>query len=133
MLYIFYLLSLVDVCQVYTVLENVDRDITHVTQSAAQCDRHLKPGWYRFLNVSGIRIPTTCPPVRRCSTMFPGWLNDAHPTVGEGIVWGRICFHKASDCCSNSIFIKVRNCRSFYVYLLAPTWTCPYRYCYISN
>ena len=135
MLYIFYLLSLVDVCQVYTVLEEVDRDINHVTQSpsAVKCDRNLIPGWYRFLNVPGIRMPTSCPPKFRCGTVWPGWLNGAHPTVNEGIVTRDICLHK-SDCCSETIFyMKVKNCGSFYVYHLAGGPTCSWRYCYTSN
>ena len=132
MLYIFYLLSLVDVCQVYTVLEDVDRDINNVIQSI-ECDKNLKQGWYRFLNVPGIRMPTTCPPKLRCGTYYTGWLNGAHPTVNEGIVTRDICIHK-SDCCSEMIFnIKVKNCGSFCVYHLTGGPTCPWRYCYTSS
>ena len=132
MLYIFYLLPLVDVCQLYTVLEDVDRDITHVSQSA-KCDNNLTPGWYRFLNVPGIRIPTSCPPKFRCGTVKPGWLDGAHPTVDEGIVTRNICIHK-SDRCSKTIFnIKVKNCGSFYVYHLLGRHACFWRYCYTSN
>ena len=132
MLYIFYLLPLVDVCQVYTVLEEVDRDINNVIQSS-ECDRNLIPGWYRFLNVSGIRMPTTCPLKLRCGTAWPGWLDGAHPTVNEGIVTREVCLHK-SDCCSGKIYnIKVKNCGSFYVYQLTGVSGCPWRYCYTSN
>ena len=132
MLYIFYLLPLVDVCQLYTVLEDVDRDITHVTQSA-KCDRNLITGWYRFLNVPGIRMPTSCPAKIRCVTAWPGWLDGAHPTVDEGIVERNICIHQ-SDCCSEKIYgIKVKNCGSFYVYHLVGGPACSWRYCYPSN
>ena len=131
MLYIFYLLSLVDECQHYKVLEEVDRDVNHETQSA-KCDNNLTPGWYRFLNVSGIRMPTSCPSKNRCGTVWPGWLDGAHPTVNEGIVTREVCVHRRR-CCDSKIFIKVKNCGSFYVYYLISRYGCPWRYCYTSN
>ena len=130
--FIFSILSLVDVCQVYKVLEDVDRNINHVTQSA-KCDKNLNPGWCRFLNVPGIRMPTSCPDRNRCGAVWPGWLYGVHPTVDEGIVTRDICIHK-SDCCSENIFnIEVKNCGSFYVYYLKNGLACPWRYCYTSN
>ena len=128
---VFYILLLVDVCQIHKVLEDKDRDVNYVAQSA-ECDRNLQPGWYRFLNVPGIRMPTECPPKGRCGTKFPGWLKSAHPTVDDGVVKGEICFHTNSGCCTPSTFIKVKNCSSFYVYNLLKT-SCPNRYCYTSK
>ena len=129
----YYLLRLVDVCQLYTVLEDVDRDITHVTQSP-KCDQRLIQGWYRFLNDPGIRMPTSCPRKYRCGTKFPGWLNGDHPTVDEGVVTREVCLHRNDCSCKEIIYgIKVKNCGSFYVYNLFGGPSCSWRYCYTSN
>ena len=134
MLYIFYLLPLVDVCQLYTILEDVDRNINNAVRSS-KCDLDLIHGWYRFLNVPGIRMPTTCPAsIYRCGTVWPSWLNGAHPTVHEGIVTREVCLSKNDCSCNERIFgIKVKNCGSFYVYYLRSRSGCPWRYCYTSN
>ena len=131
MFYCFYPLSLVDVCQIHTVLKDVDRNVSN-TVNTYKCDSNLQPGWYRFLNASGIRMPTTCPPKGRCGTAFPGWWSGAHPTVNEGVVTRKVCFHRR-DCCNPERFGKVKNCGSFYVYYLKKAPGCPYRYCYTSN
>ena len=131
-LIVFYVLFLVDECQIHKVLEDEDRDVNYATKSD-KCDNNLQPGWYRFLNVPGIRMPTEYPPKGRCGTAFPGWLKTVHPTVDDGIVGGNVCFHTNSGSCSRGIYIKVKNCSSFYVYKLEKTTRCPSRYCYTFN
>ena len=93
------------------------------------CDRSLPSGWYRFRGAAGTQMPTTCVGERRCSTHAPGWLNGTHPSVADGIVQARVCFHWWSDCCQWSTYIRVRNCSGFYVYELGPAPTCWLRYC----
>ena len=123
------LLILAVECTSYSSLTSGDRKITYITQSS-QCDSSLN-GWYRFQGHAGTRMPTSYPPEHRCNTDATGWLNGGHPTVAEGKVTRRVCFHHASKVCYWSINIKVRNCGSFYVYLFSGT---PYsngnlRYC----
>ena len=132
---IFFLVYLsADLCQFYTVLEDYDRDVKNQTLSGyVKCDYNLNSGWYRFLNISGITMPTTCPPRYTCGTLYPGWLKGDHPTVDEGEVKRIVCFSKGlGRCCEKAFSITVKNCSSFYVYLLRAT-RCPYRYCFTYN
>ena len=124
-----------DVCQFHTVLEDYDRDVKNQTLSGhVKCDHNLNSGWYRFLNISGITMPTTCPPLYTCGTRCPGWLRGDHPTVDEGEVMRTVCFSKRlGRCCEVVFFIRVKNCSSFYVYRLLPLDKCPYRYCFTYN
>ena len=131
----FFLVNLsADVCQFHSVLEDYDRDINYQTPPRNEkCDNNLNYGWYRFLNISGITMPTTCPPRDTCGTTFPGWLNGDHPTVEDGEVSRTVCFTRSlRRCCSSSHNIRVRNCTSFYVYFLVPT-RCNYRFCFTYN
>ena len=123
-----------DVCQFHSVLEDYDRDINYQTPLGDEkCDDNLNSGWYRFLNISGITMPTTCPPPFTCGTRLPGWLKGDHPTVEEGEVSRTVCFTRhPSRCCRYSYNIRVRNCTSFYVYLLIPT-RCNFRFCFTYN
>ena len=130
---IFFLVYLsADVCQFYTVLEDYDKDVKNQT-GYIKCDNNLNSGWYRFLNISGITMPTTCSPRYTCSTLYPGWLMGDHPTVDEGEVIRTVCFCNGLDLyCKRTSTIKVKNCSSFYVYHLVRT-SCPYRYCFTYN
>ena len=123
-----------DVCQFHSVLEDYDRDINYQTPPGNEkCDNNLNYGWYRFLNISGITMPTTCPPPFTCGTRLPGWLSGDHPTVEEGEVSRTVCFTRHPNmCCRDSYKIRVRNCTSFYVYLLRPT-RCNFRFCFTYN
>ena len=122
----------VDPCQLHTVLHDEDRDIEDV--GGYECDSQLNAGWYRFLNKSGIRMPTTCPPTDRCGTTWPGWLEGVHPTVEDGIVTRTVYFRKREECKELAVHnIDVKNCSSFFVYFLRPTSKCTYRYCYSSK
>ena len=74
----------------------------------------------------------SCPKMYNCSTDSPGWLSGSHPTVADGVVQRKVCFHSSflfdSDCCLYSDYISVRNCGAFYVYKLHGT-RCYLRYC----
>ena len=74
-------------------------------------------------------MPTNCVGKNRCSSHAPGWLNTSHPSVADGIVSGRVCFHWDSSCCLWYRDIRVLNCSGFYVYELGPTPECWLRYC----
>ena len=93
-----------------------------------KCDSDLTEGWYKFLN----RHMYTSYGYgnQHCDTRAQGWLKGGHPSVGDGIVSKQVCFyHSSYGSCYRSVYIKVRNCGSFYVYKLKPTPTCNLRYC----
>lgn len=121
-----------DMCQIHTVLHDGDRAVSH-RKNQGKCDSDLINGWYRFLNISGITMPTKCPQVGRCGTTYPVWLRGDHPSVDEGEVTRTVCFRRnLNDCCHKSKNIRVKNCSSFYVYQLVRT-NCPFRYCFTYN
>ena len=117
-------------CQNYGSLNSADRKITYPA-SSYYCDNGIGPGWFRFEGSAGTRMPTSCPPIDRCDTSAPGWMNGGHPTVADGQVSRTVCFHWRSKCCYWSANISVRNCGSYYVYYLSgtPNGYCHLRYC----
>ena len=93
-----------------------------------KCDRDLAEGWYKFLN----RQMTASHGYgnRYCDARAQGYLKGGHPSVGHGIVTRKVCFYLSGyGSCYNPVYIKVRNCGSFYVYKLKPTPNCDLRYC----
>jgi len=74
-------------------------------------------------------MPDKCVPKYQCGTHAPGWLVGGHPTVAQGSVLRKVCFHWSSGCCQWSRYIRVRNCGAFYVYYLGRTPACNLRYC----
>ncbi len=75
-----------------------------------------------------------CLPMYRCGTYAPGWLNGSHPTVAEGAVTRKVCYHgwdifKGFKCCYWSNIVKVKKCSGYYVYELEIPPNCPLRYC----
>ena len=119
-------------CQNYLVLNNGDRKETYRTSRYYRgvCDNGMRHFWYRFERAAGNRMASSCPPTYRCNTFAPGWLTGGHPSVADGRVNRRVCFHAHYNCCYYSTTIPLRNCGSFYVYYLAGTFnTCNLRYC----
>ena len=81
------------------------------------------------MGAAGQQMPTKCVPMNHCGTQVPGWLNGAHPSVAQGIVMRKVCFHGRRGCCQRSRFISVQNCGVFFVYELSATSGCNMRYC----
>lgn len=106
-------------------------------QSNLKCDKwapdNIVPGWYRMTGASGDQIPEGCVPIRRCGTHAPGWLNDTHPTVKDGLLTAKVCYHWSNKCCRWSNNINIRNCGSYYVYQLVKPPVCHLRYCGNKN
>jgi len=119
---------LVDVChwQNYQNLTDGKRKYDYVAVNE-KCDSRLD-GWYRFQGAAGTKMVTTCPPMHRCDTSFPIWLNGSHPTVAAGKVTRNVCINK-SPCCDIFFPIQVKNCSSYYIYKLYEPGQCPARYC----
>ena len=102
------------------------------------CDPSLPFSWYRFQGAAGSRLPTACPPSKRCQTESPGWLNvKDKPLPPEGVTEKSKVYFKGNDetnCCeqSKSFEIKIKNCSSYFVYELFRTPGCDLRYCGID-
>ena len=114
-------------CSNYKTLSEPDRAQGY--KGIVRCDRSLIKGWYRFQGGAGKQMPDKCVPKQQCGTHAPGWLNGSHPSVADGAVQRKVCFHWSSGCCQWSQDIRVRNCGGFYVYELPPTRYCSLRYC----
>ena len=127
----------VDGCNNYTVLSEADRAQGQIVISNYRCDRdELVPGWYRFQGATGNQMADKCVPTNYCGTQHPGWLNGTHPTVAEGVVTRKVCYHYwdynrygSTNCCYWSNNIRVRNCGAFFVYELQKPPGCNLRYC----
>ena len=115
-------------CQNYVSLNTADRKITYPDHNHT-CDSGLGPGWFRFEGSAGTRMPTSCPPYDRGDTDATAWINGIRPTVADGQVSRKVCFHWTSSCCEWSSNIKVINCGSYFVYYLSGTPACSLRYC----
>ena len=68
----------------------------------------------------------------RCGTAATGWMNGAHPTVAQGKVTRKVCYHWGR-CCYWSNNIEVVNCGLFYVYKLSRPPQCTLGYCGSDN
>ena len=97
------------------------------------CDNSLS-GWYRFGGGAGTKMPTSCVSIARCGTYGTGWMNGAHPTVADGKVTRKVCYHWSSNCCRWSNNIEVVSCGQYYVYKLSPPSAgCTLGYCGSDN
>ena len=119
---------LVDICMNYQNLADGTRKYDHITVNS-KCDNTLTYGWYRFQGAAGTKMVTACPPVNRCDTTFPVWLNGDHPTMVESKVTRQICSYRFGDCCDSSYTILVKRCSSYYIYRLFFLGVCNTRYC----
>ena len=97
----------------------------------ALCDRTLPWGWYRFTSYVGGEMPTSIVRPYRCGTVAPIWLKGKHPSVADGTVTRKACINafNINNGCAQSFSIKIRNCSTFYVYYLRPTYSCAVVYC----
>ena len=114
------------------MLTESDRRVSFYDGSTA-CDNSLTEGWYRFGSPAGTQMITS-PPANfgtqfRCKTRAGGWLNGAHPSVGDGEVVRQVCFAWSGNQCWSMKNIKVVNCGSYYLYYLYPLG-CSIRYCW---
>ena len=119
-------------CLGYTWLNEGNRNQEYI-HALRNCDNNLSTGWYRFGKGAGTKMPTSCVPKARCGAYAPGWMDGTHPTVADGKVARRVCYHDYANCCEYSNNIMVVNCGQYYVYKLSPSPRCFLRYCGSDN
>ena len=67
--------------------------------------------------------------------MYPAWLDvETNPLPKEDVTKTniKVCFQffdNDDKCCDRSTTIAIRNCSSFFVYMLGPSRECAVRYC----
>ncbi|XP_072423510.1 pancreatic secretory granule membrane major glycoprotein GP2-like [Chiloscyllium punctatum] len=98
----------------------------------AECDVHLKHGWYRFKSSGGWKMAEVVVPPNRCSTRGTAWLQGSHPTMADGEVTRRVCINWERNQCYWIHEIKIKNCSSFFVYELKALHQCA-AYCTDPN
>ena len=77
-------------------------------------------------------MPTTRVSDFRCGTVYPGWLDDDHPTVEDGEASKKVCFSNKKNKkpkCKDIKNIFVKNCGSYFIYNLIKLSKCEMRYC----
>ena len=114
-------------CKNYKSLTEANRNVTY--KGSVICDNNLTNTWYRMSGQAGRMMPTSAPPKHQCGTHAPGWMQGSHPTVKDGIVSRKVCFHWGSKTCNWSANIQVLNCVSYFLYKLPKTPVCNLRYC----
>jgi len=108
-------------------IDDATRSISYGTGGA--CDQTLTARWYRFINQTGTRIPTSSPNPSHCGTDAPGWLSGSYPTtVGSTANGVTVCYHWTSPC-EWSTQINITHCGGYFVFYLTPTPFCYLRYC----
>ncbi len=112
--------------QGYQVLNQNWRHVNYGNGSA--CDSNLS-GWYRYEGAAGTKMPDTPPPVDHCNTDATGWVQNGHPSIGQGVVTRKVCFHWSGNTCWHSTSIQIVNCGNFYLYNLGNPSCCSCVYC----
>ena len=114
-------------CQSYRTLSEYDRAQGY--KGVYKCDSSLVKAWYRFTGLAGSKMADVVVDKYHCGTHAPGYLTGGHPSVAEGAVQRKVCFHWSSSNCQWFSYIRVRNCGGFYVYELSKPRACRLRYC----
>ena len=115
-------------CTQYKFLNDSDRHRNYSIYGK-KCDNDLTEAWYRFHGPAGSVMASSCVPTHSCNTNLPVWMEGSLPTVDEGVVLRRVCFHGYGKCCFRDVQINVRNCGPFYIYRLKKLTFCNSRYC----
>ena len=120
-------------CSSYKFLNESNRAKTYKTTGSALSDSTLVSGWYRLGGKAGNQMAESCVNTGLCGADEPGWLSGAQPSVSDGVVQRKVCFHRPDNCCGWSMYIDVRNCTGFYVYKLKPPPPSEYNLRYCGN
>ncbi|XP_062617367.1 mucin-2-like [Saccostrea cucullata] len=112
----------VDPCVHYTNLTNIEKRF-HTNQIQANStsslsDHSLVNGWY---GTGEYDLLTSSAMSYHCGTFYPIWINGKIPLVEDGVVDRTACIVTDTDC-GMTISVKIRNCGTYRVYRLQPTF-----------
>ena len=79
-------------------------------------------------DISGTMMPTSVVDTYHCRTHAPGWLNGAHPFVGETVT-RTVCFNWSGNPCNWSTSVEIKNCDGYFLFNFPDTPVCRLRYC----
>jgi cysteine-rich repeat protein len=119
----------------YTTFDAADRNKNAVggpfcdRQDAAEPQGWSGPGWYRFSGAAGTQMSEMVISSQVCGSYGSGWLNGAHPALGQGIVDRQVCFAWKDEGCTYNTQIEVLTCIGFHLYHLPDVPECEMRYC----
>ncbi|CAC5415501.1 unnamed protein product [Mytilus coruscus] len=95
--------------------------------STKYCDTSLEHAWYKLS--TGGKLTNICPGQKTCGSEKPIWINGDIPSITDNILEQNACVPNSTNCCGNTMPIKVKNCSDFLVYMLSPSRDCTERYC----
>ncbi|CAG2200141.1 unnamed protein product [Mytilus edulis] len=117
----------------HKTIDQWERSTKNGVSGGRICDSNLKPDWYRPISKAGNLMPTKCLNGGfKCGTSKPIWMQGSYPSDGE-IVNATACASSYNGCCNISYNIQVKNCSTFYIYNLTPTFGCSQAYCFGSE
>ena len=117
-------------------LRRKGRSVTH-TGATQQCDyRTLRDKWKSWHKVTGSAgnalAAVDVPAEGTCGTKVRLYLNESHPTPGDGQVTRQVCSATTENICDKKVDIDVINCGAFYLYKLvefSPSCEPAWQYC----
>ena len=123
-------------CLEYEILDDATRNFEY--GDGIYCDDSIDsdtspdwkgPGWYRMMSPAGTKMLEVTIPDYKCGTHATGWLNGTHPDLLGETVDRTVCFNWASNSCTWSSSVKVKNCGGYFLYYLPKAPNCQLRYC----
>ena len=120
-------------CNNYTTLSHTWRRVNqNVSKPSGICDRNLTSNstWYRFEEAKILEHGCPNTTSHSCGVKYPGYLNQTHPSVEDGVKKVRIHYYRY-HCSGDYGTVFVRNCARFYVYKFPylPAQDCEYGIC----
>ena len=122
----------------YKNLTSANRKVSFFDRNIEYCDKEgtswqnsdwYGPGWYRFTDSAGSKMPESPAPIYYCGTEAPGWVKGGHPTGANETRDSSICFHWRDNECAYSVPIQIKNCGEYHIYNLPNAPNCNLRYC----
>ncbi|XP_062569533.1 von Willebrand factor D and EGF domain-containing protein-like [Saccostrea cucullata] len=95
------------------------------------CDKYgIARGGEWFRIEKGREMVTNETEMFTCGTDTGLWMKGDVPKFGDGEVARKACVPGNVDACEKTYNIKVKNCKSHFVYFLVPPTNCPEAYCF---
>ncbi|XP_071943033.1 uncharacterized protein [Antedon mediterranea] len=102
-------------CDTDLVLTEWQRSILYDTPPSESpiSDDFIIDGWYKLRNEGDridIRMPTSSPGTFKCGTLFPVWIDDTYPALGDPMKSVTGCIDVSGDPCAFSVPISLLAC-----------------------